>query len=118
MTTVQVAILFPAVLLWLMLIVQYGLWWHAKQVANAAAAEAIDAAQAPDGTEGDGTRAARRFVDGSGNLADVTVTVTRGPEEVSAEVWGQAPQLIPGFSWSVTSRSHGPVERFIPLPER
>ena len=40
MTTIQVAILFPAVLLWLMLIVQYGLWWHAKQVANAAAAEA------------------------------------------------------------------------------
>jgi Flp pilus assembly protein TadG len=118
MTTVQVAILFPAVLLWLMLIVQYGLWWHAKQVANAAAAEAIDAAQAPDGTEEDGTRAARRFVDGSGNLTEVTIAVTRGPEEVSAEVGGQAPQLIPGFSWSVTSRSHGPVERFIPLPER
>ncbi len=28
MTTVQVAILFPAVLIWLMLIVQYGLWWQ------------------------------------------------------------------------------------------
>ena len=38
MTTIQVAILFPAVLIWLALIVQYGLWWHAKQVANAAAA--------------------------------------------------------------------------------
>jgi hypothetical protein len=118
MTTVQVAILFPAVLLWLMLIVQYGLWWHGKQVANAAAAEAIDAAQSPEGTEGEGTRAARRFVDGSGNLTDVTVAVNRGPEEVTAEVRGQAPQLIPGFSWSVTSRSHGPIERFIPLDER
>ena len=42
MTTSQVAILFPAVLFWLMLIVQYGLWWHAKQVANEAAAEAVD----------------------------------------------------------------------------
>lgn len=118
MTTVQLAILFPAVLLWVMLIVQYGLWWHGKQVANAAAAEAIDAAQAPDGTEGDGSAAARRFLDGSGNLTGVTITVDRGAEEVTAEVRGQAPQLIPGFSWSVTSRSHGPIERFVPLPER
>ena len=30
MTTIQVAILFPVVLFWIMLIVQYGLWWHAK----------------------------------------------------------------------------------------
>ena len=54
MTTIQVAILFPVVLFWLMLIVQYGLWWHAKQVANAAAAEAVAAAQVPTGTEADG----------------------------------------------------------------
>ena len=54
MTTIQVAILFPAVLLWLMLIVQYGLWWHAKQVANAAAAEAVDAAQVSDGSAAEG----------------------------------------------------------------
>lgn len=54
MTAVQVAILFPALLFWLMLIVQYGLWWHAKQVANAAAAEAVAAAQVPEGTEADG----------------------------------------------------------------
>jgi Flp pilus assembly protein TadG len=118
MTTVQLAILFPAVLFWLMLIVQYGLWWHGHQVANAAAAEAIDAAQAPDSTEAEGAEAARRFLATSGNLTGVTVTVNRGPDEVTAEVQGQAPQLIPGFTWSVTSRSHGPIERFVPLPER
>ncbi len=118
MTTVQIAILFPAVLLWLLLIVQYGLWWHGKQVAAAAAAEAIDAAQAPDGSEEDGTQAAQRFLAGSGNLSDVTISVSRGPEEVTAEVQGRAPQLIPGFTWSVTSRSHGPIERFVPLPGR
>ena len=50
MTAIQVAILFPVVLFWIMLIVQYGLWWHAKQVANAAAAEAVDAAQVSTGT--------------------------------------------------------------------
>ena len=34
MTTSQVAIVFPALLFWIMLIVQYGLWYHAKQVTD------------------------------------------------------------------------------------
>lgn len=118
MTTIQVAILFPVVLLWLMLIVQYGLWWHAKQVANAAAAEAVDAAQVSDGTAADGEAAASSYLDQSGNLENVTVAVDRQPTVVIAEVHGDAPQLVPGFAWSVTARSEAPVERFIPEPER
>jgi len=118
MTTIQVAILFPVVLLWLMLIVQYGLWWHAKQVANAAAAEAVDAAQVSDGTAADGEAAASSYLDQSGNLENVTVAVDRQPTLVIAEVHGDAPQLVPGFSWSVTARSEAPVERFVPEPER
>ena len=54
MTTIQVAILFPAVLIWLMLIVQYGLWWHAKQAAEVAAEEAVDAAKIATATTADG----------------------------------------------------------------
>ena len=118
MGTSQVAILFPAVLLWLMLIVQYGLWWHAKQVANAAAIDAVDAAQIPSGSEATGTRAAQDYLRQAGNLRDVTVTVERSPALVTVEVTGRAPQLVPGFTWSVTARSQGPVERFIPEPDR
>ncbi len=118
MTTIQVAILFPAVLIWLMLIVQYGLWWHAKQVANAAAAEAVDAAQVQDGTAADGEAAAASYLAQSGNLNAITITVDRQPTVVIAEVHGDAPQLVPGISWSVTARSEAPVERFIPEPER
>ena len=118
MTTIQVAILFPAVLIWLMLIVQYGLWWHAKQVANAAAAEAVDAAQVSDGSAAEGEAAASSYLAQSGNLDNITVTVDRQPTVVVAEVHGDAPQLVPGFSWSVTARSQAPVERFIPEPER
>jgi Flp pilus assembly protein TadG len=118
MTTTQVAVLFPAVLFWLMLIVQYGLWWHAKQVANAAAAEAVDAAQVQAGTAAEGESAAASFLAQSGNLADVTITVDRGPAIVAAEIRGNAPRLVPGFAWTVTARSQAPVERFIPEPER
>ena len=118
MTTIQVAILFPAVLIWLMLIVQYGLWWHAKQVANAAAAEAVDAAQVQESSAADGESAAASYLAQSGSLTGVTITVDRPPTVVVAEVRGDAPQLVPGISWSVTARSEAPVERFIPEPER
>jgi len=118
MTTIQVAILFPVVLLWLMLIVQYGLWWHAKQVANAAAAEAVAAAQVPTGSAASGDAAAHRYVDQAGNLTNITITVDRQPDVVVVEVKGNAPRLVPGFDWSVTARSYATVERYIPEPER
>lgn len=118
MSTIQVAILFPVVLFWIMLIVQYGLWWHAKQVANAAAAEAVDAAQVSTGTARDGEDAAASFLAQSGNLGNATITVAREPATVTAEVHGDAPQLVLGVEWSVTARSTAPVERFIPEPER
>ncbi len=118
MTTIQVAILFPVVLFWIMLIVQYGLWWHAKQVANAAAAEAVDAAQVSSGSARDGEDAAASYIAQSGNLDNITITVSREPTVVTVEVRGDAPQLVPGFEWSVTARSTAPVERFIPEPER
>ena len=117
-TTIQVAILFPVVLFWIMLIVQYGLWWHAKQVANAAASEAVDAAQVSSGTATDGEDAAAAYLAQAGNLDNVTISVSREPTTVTVEVRGDAPRLVPGFEWSVTARSTAPVERFIPEPER
>ena len=116
MTTIQVAILFPAVLIWLMLIVQYGLWWHAKQVANAAAAEAVDAAQVQDGSAAQGEAAAASYLAQSGNLTG-TITVDRQPTVVVAEVHGDAPQLVLG-SLVGHRPQRNPVERFIPEPER
>lgn len=118
MTTTQVTILMPVLLFWIMLIVQYGLWYHAKQVANAAAAAAVDAAQTPSGTIALGEEAAQDFLSGSGNLDATEVSVERDLDRVVAEVRGDAPRLVPGFSWSVTARVEAPIERFIAEPER
>jgi hypothetical protein len=118
MTTSEVAILFPAVLFFIMLIVQYGLWWHAKQVADGAAAEAAAATRVPTGTEDAGSDAAADFLAEAGNLTDVTVSVDRGPEFVTVTVTGNAPQLVPGYAWAVTARSVVPVEQFLDPAER
>lgn len=118
MTTSQVAIVFPALLFFIMLIVQYGLWFHAKQVADTAAAEALDAAQTPTGTVDDGHRAAQSFLATAGNLDGVTIDVERDFEQVRVVISGAAPQLVPGFSWTVTASAWSSVERFISEPER
>src|SRR3546814_20272057 len=97
-----------------MLIVQYGLCWHAKRVANAAAAEAVDAAQVSTGTARAGEDAAASYVAQSGNLDNVTITVTREPTDVTAEIHGAAPRLVPGFEWPLSARSPAPVDRFVP----
>ena len=116
--TMQLAVLMPALLFWIGLIVQFGLWYHAKHVAGAAADEAIDAAQTPTGTAEDGSAAARSFLDQSGDLSNIEVTVDRAADRVVVLVRGDAPQLVPGFSWTVTARSEAPTERFLPEPQR
>lgn len=114
----ELTIVVPLLVWWLMLIVQFGLWWHGKQVADAAAAEAVDVAQTPDGTAADGEAAALSLLDASGNLAGVSVSVDRGVDVVTAEVQGDAPQLIPGWGWGVTARSQAAVERPMTAAER
>jgi Flp pilus assembly protein TadG len=116
--TLELTIIAPLLFWWLMLIVQYGLWWHAKQVADAAAAEAVDVAQTPDGTAAEGDAAARDFLTESGNLRNVAVTVDRGVDVVTVQVQADAPRLVPGWSWGVTARAQAPVERFVPVEER
>ncbi len=118
LTATQLAIVMPALLFFIMLIVQYGLWFHAKQVASAAAAEAVDAAQVPDGLSSDGEQAAKSFLAQSGNLRDVVVEVERSADQVVARVRGRAPQLVPGIAWTVASQVQSPAERFVPESER
>ncbi len=114
-TATELAVLMPVVIALVLVPFQVGLWWHATQVAHAAAQEAVDAIQALDGTEADGIAVATWFLDQAGHLTHKHVTVTRSDETVTAEVTGVAPRLL--FDWSVTATAIGPVERFTPTME-
>jgi len=117
-TSTELAVLMPVVIALVLVPFQVGLWWHARQVADATARQAVDATQVADGTEAGGREAAFRFLDAAGNITDPQVTVTRSVDTVTVTVTGRAPLLIPGFDWEVTAHASGPVERFIPEPER
>ena len=114
----ELAVVTPALLLLVMLAVQFGLWAHATQLADAAATQAALAASLPDGTETHGEDAAAGLLAQAGNLGDPTVAVERGEELVLVTVTGRAPRLVPGFSWGVSAQAAAPVERFIPEGQR
>jgi Flp pilus assembly protein TadG len=114
----QLAVLMPALLVLLMLAVQFGLWAHASQLARAAADEAAYIAALPDATEQAGRAAAAGLLTQAGNLGAVTITVDRQSDTIVATVTGVAPQVVPGFRWSVSARAAAPVERFIPQGQR
>ena len=114
----ELAVVTPALLLLVMLAVQFGLWAHATQLADAAATQAALAASLPDGTEAHGQEVAAGLLAQAGNLGDPVVAVERGEELVVVTVTGRAPRLVPGFSWGVSAQAAAPVERFIPEGQR
>ena len=118
LTSTELAVVMPVLIALVLVPFQVALWWHARQVADAAATEAVDAAQVAEATEADGVRAAEWLLTAAGNLVDPRVTVNRTAETVTVEVTGRAPRLLPGLDWEVTAVSSGPIERFIPEPER
>lgn len=118
LTSTELAVVMPVLIALVLVPFQVGLWWHARQIADAAAREAVDAAQVATATEADGERAAQWFLDAAGNITEPQVTVTRTTETVTVEVTGRAPRLLPGFDWVVTARAVAPLERFIPEPDR
>lgn len=114
----QLAVLMPALLLLTMLAVQFALWAHATQLADAAADTAAATAALPTGTTHQGHEAAAALLDQAGNLGDTAITVERGADRAVAVVTGIAPQVVPGLRWAVTGRAAAPLEVFIPEGQR
>jgi Flp pilus assembly protein TadG len=114
--SVEIAILFPVLLLVITAIVQYGLWFHARSIALAAAQEGVTAARLYQADPAAGPRRARVFVatHGSDTLTDVAATATvPGPAQIGVQVSGRALSILPGVQGLMVSQSaEGPIERF------
>lgn len=115
-TSTELVVAFPAVLTIILLAFQLGLHLHAAQIAEAAAQEAVEAAQGERARAADGTTAARELLGQLGALRGAQVTVDRSATTVSAQVNGSAQALVPGWPVAVEAAAEGPVERFVPEP--
>jgi Flp pilus assembly protein TadG len=116
MISLELAILFPALLLVVFTTIQAALWYHARSLALAAAQEGVRAARAEDSTLADGRAAAQAFLDraAADTLLDTTVsTAGSGSTQVRVVVRGRALSVLPGIGGpTVAQESRGTVERF------
>jgi len=110
----EVVLLTPVLLFLVMLVVQFGLWYHAEHVAQAAAQEGVRSARLEGSTADAGRKRAVDFLAVSGPtiVQDATVTASRDAETATVEVRGHAVTVVPGFSLPVNAKATSPVERF------
>ena len=114
--TLEIVVLFPAVLLATFGLIQGALYFHARDVALAAAADGLTAARARTGSGEEGRRAASAFLRRAGGedvLLGSSVDSVRTATTATVTVTGRIMSLLPGLpGWSVSQTASGPVERF------
>ena len=110
----ETVILVPVLLLLIMTVVQFGLWYHAEHVVQAAAQEGARAARAEGSTPDAGKARAEQFLAATGaSIIDgPEVTATRDAQHASVDVTGTAVAVIPGVHIAVHARAVSPTEEF------
>ena len=115
--TISLAIVFPAVLFVILLVVQAGLWWYAEQAALAAAREGVEAGRINGAPAGAGEQRAAEFVDRLGSV----VELARAPEQTGGDpdmyqlsVTVKTLSLVPFADMAITKTATAPREKFVP----
>lgn len=119
--TLEVAILGPTLLALIFITVQTGLWFYARSLAHAAAAEGVTAGRAYQAPPGAGTARAQAFIAAHAGDSLLAATVTDAGSDTSTvriRVTGQALSVLTGIGgWTVSQSAEAPRERFT-LPDQ
>lgn len=116
--TASFVVLFPVLIVMFMALVQWGLYFHAQSLVDAAAQDGSRAAQDAGGTADDGRAVANQLLSDatrSGLLENVAVDIGDNNGMIRATVRGHVRSLVPfpGFDFNVEGVSEGAKERFI-----
>ncbi|GAB2765601.1 TadE/TadG family type IV pilus assembly protein [Streptomyces bullii] len=114
-TSIQMAIIFPFVLLATVAVIQASMWYYARQIALTAAREGATAARAYQSSPADGAAQARSVLGRTAgdSLSGYSVAASSDGQRVRVEVSGTALSMIPGLSGlRVAQSASGPVERW------
>jgi hypothetical protein len=113
----QTVIVVPAVLLAITVVFQAMEYYWARQAAETAARQAVDAARLFGAGAADGTARATSVLQQMGSpLENVAVNVTSRNGDVVATITGRPHELVPGISLNVNVSAQGPIEQFLPPP--
>ena len=111
--SVQFAVVWPVLMLVTLGVLQAGLWLHGRNVAQRAAAAAVDTARGSTGTVQAGQEAGAEL-SRSGGLDGVVVEVLRGATDVSATVTAASPLLLDLGLGILRESAAAPLERVTP----
>lgn len=108
--SIQLAVVWPVLMLVTLGIIQAGIWLHARNVAERAATAVVDVARGSDGTSGSAEELGNDLAR-SGGLTEVSVTVVRSPTQVLVRVSGRAPLLLDLGLAGISETAAAPLER-------
>jgi Flp pilus assembly protein TadG len=106
----------PAVIMLFFVVVQIGMWFHARTVVTSAAQHALEAARVEGGSDGAGQEAATEFVAQVGGLDrdSVVVDIDHDAGQVTVSVQADSLAFMPALDLPVTASISGPEERLVP----
>lgn len=112
--SVEVAVLAIVVLMLVFTIIQVGLYYHARKVAQSAARQGVDTGRQFGSDAGDGVAQAEGFLAKFGGSVRGASVSSAGStaQEIHITVTGHVATLVPGLELTVTQDAHGPIERW------
>jgi Flp pilus assembly protein TadG len=114
-STVEFVIWTALMVTMLTVIVQFGLYFHLRAVAQTAAREGLDHVRVVEGSPDDGIATANEFLDQAGRSLEARlVTAERGPSTSSLTVSGNVISVVPGLNLRVEVTVDAPTERVTP----
>ncbi|MFF1400791.1 TadE/TadG family type IV pilus assembly protein [Streptomyces sp. NPDC058287] len=115
-TSIQMAIVFPFVLLLTVAVVQASMWYYARQIALTAAREGLSAARTYQAGPAEGAARARDVLNriaGDSLMSSSVSTTGSGAQRIRIEVSGTAQSMLPGVpGLRITQSASGTVERW------
>jgi len=118
--SLELSIVFPAVLLLVLTVIQAGLYLHARNLALSAARVGLDDARLQGSSPGAGVAHAHSYLaeqNHSGLLSGITVSsVGSTATSVHMRVTAHVTSIVPGLPLTVDQDADGPVEQFTRQP--
>lgn len=109
-------ILFPVTLFMILVIIQFGIWYHASAVARAAAQQGVKASSAHGGTPSAGVASAEEVLgdNGRGLLRSSTVTPAETDGAAQVTVSARALSIVPLLDLPIRASARAPLEAYRP----
>jgi Flp pilus assembly protein TadG len=117
-SALEMVVIFPVTIMMVFGIIQFGIWYHANDIAQAAAQKAAQTASAYNGTQAGGFQVAAQVLEqnADGLILHTHVASARDQQVATVTVNGYALQVIPFIPLPVEATATVPVEAFRPPP--